>query len=75
MSRRSVAAILWFVATWFGWEVAWSLAGVPRVIGPVAGFVLAAAVTMDPLGVIWTRSAGAPTRTPARTVEAQIPAR
>jgi hypothetical protein len=59
MSKRAVAAALWFAAIWFGYEILWSVTGVPRGIGPVAAFAVSAFVTVDPLRVFWPRVAGA----------------
>ena len=68
MSKRAVAATLWFAAVWFGYEIVWSIAGVPRGIGPVAAFAVAAFVTVDPLAVFWPRTARS-TAKPAATIE------
>ena len=53
MSKRAFAALLWFSAAWFGYEIVWSLTGIPRLGGPILAFALAAFVTVDPLGRIW----------------------
>jgi hypothetical protein len=57
MSKRALAAVLWFAATWIGYEIVWSLTGVPRLAGPVIAFTVAALVTLDPMALFWTRSA------------------
>ena len=57
MSKRALAALLWFSAGWFGYEIVWSVTGVPRGVGPVAAFAMAAFVTVDPLRVFWPRAA------------------
>jgi hypothetical protein len=51
--------LLWFAAVWFGYEVLWSVTGVPRLIGPVVAFAVAAIVTLDPIQLFW------PEETPA----------
>ena len=56
MSKRSLAALLWFSATWVGYEIVWSMADVPRLAGPVIAFTVAALVTLDPLALFWPRS-------------------
>jgi hypothetical protein len=56
MSKRAFAAFLWFAATWFGYEVIWSLTGVPRIAGPVIAFAVAAFITVDPLGLFWPQT-------------------
>jgi len=53
MSKRALGALLWFAAVWLGYEVVWSLTGVPRLIGPIVAFVAAAVVTLDPVGLLW----------------------
>ena len=63
MSKRALAAVLWFAATWIGYEIVWSLTGVPRLAGPVIAFTVAALVTLDPMALFWTRStSGSPVR-------------
>ena len=73
MSKRAVAAILWFSAAWFGYEIVWSLTGAPRLAGPIIAFLLGAVVTVDPFGWFWSKSADEATTTPARE-PSQIPA-
>ncbi|MBA2720880.1 MAG: hypothetical protein H0U52_16810 [Chloroflexi bacterium] len=68
MSNRLMAAILWFAAVWVGYEIVWSVAGVPRIVGPLLATVVAAFVALDPLGVYFAR----PTR---RSVVSDQPAR
>ena len=56
MSKRALAAFLWFSATWVGYEIVWSLTGVPRLAGPVIAFAVAAVVTLDPMALFWPRA-------------------
>ena len=63
MSKRAVSAALWFAAVWFGYEILWSVTGVPRGIGPVAAFAVSAFVTVDPLRVFWQRATSSPRET------------
>jgi hypothetical protein len=56
MSKRALAAMLWFAAIWFGYEIVWSLTGSPRIVGPILAASVAAIVTIDPVGRIWARS-------------------
>ena len=70
MWKRALAGLLWFGAVWFGYEIAWSLVGVPRLIGPVVAFAIASVVVMDPGRRVWrdgrvTAAASEPIRTPA----------
>jgi hypothetical protein len=57
VSKRALAAFLWFSATWVGYEIVWSLTGVPRMAGPVIAFTVAALVTIDPMALFWPRTA------------------
>jgi hypothetical protein len=68
MSKRALAAFLWFAATWVGYEVLWSLTEVPRIAGPVIAFTVAALVTLDPLALFWPRAGheGTPSRAAPR---------
>lgn len=56
MTKRAAAAALWFAAMWVGYEIAWSLFGVPRVAGPILAGALSAFVALDPLGLFWPRT-------------------
>ena len=51
--RRVIAALLWFTAIWFGFEVLWSVVGIPRMAGPILGAAVAILVTLDPTGSFW----------------------
>lgn len=53
MLKRAAAASLWFLATWVGYEIVWSLTGVPRIFGPLLAGVVALIVTVDPLRIFW----------------------
>jgi len=48
-----IAGVFWFIAVAFGWELAWSLTGIPRIVGPVLGVVIGLVVALDPMAVIW----------------------
>ena len=56
MSKRAAAALFWFAAIWVGYEILWSVAGVPRPIGPIVAAAVAGFVSLDPLGVFWPGS-------------------
>ena len=62
MNKRVLAAGLWFVAAWFGYEILWSVTGVPRPIGPLLAAGIAALVVLDPLHRFWPVEAVAPTQ-------------
>ena len=67
MSKRVVAALLWFGVTWFGYEIVWSLTGVPRAMGPVVATAIAAFVAIDPMTLFWPRPT--PSSRPSPAVE------
>jgi hypothetical protein len=50
MTKRAIASLLWFVAIWFGFEILWSVAEVPRLVGPVLAATVATLVAFDPTG-------------------------
>jgi hypothetical protein len=53
MKKRLTAGSLWFVAIWFGYEILWSVIGVPRLVGPMLAFAVAGLVVADPAGLFW----------------------
>jgi hypothetical protein len=57
MFKRSVVAVLWFLACWNVWAWVSFLFGVPDAIGPVLGVAAALFFAGDPLGVIWPKAA------------------
>jgi hypothetical protein len=69
MSKRALGALLWFVAVWFGYEVVWSVTGVPRLVGPVIAFAVAAFVTLDPIRAFWQPATDAEPRPGSVEVE------
>ena len=59
MTKRALAALLWFGVVWFGYEILWSVAEVPRMVGPILGASVATLVSLNPTGQFWTwRSRG-----------------
>lgn len=50
--RRAIIAGLWFVAAFCMHELAWSIAGSPRVLGLVLGVAAAAFVLIDPIQML-----------------------
>jgi hypothetical protein len=62
MKKRLTSGSLWFIAIWFGYEILWSVLGVPRMVGPMLAFVVASLVVADPAGLFWP----APARSAAR---------
>jgi hypothetical protein len=69
MSKRALGAVLWFAAVWLGYEVLWSVTGVPRLIGPVVAFAVAAVVTLDPIQLFWPTASDRGPRTGSVEVE------
>jgi len=66
--KRTAASILWFLAIWVGYEVAWSVFEIPRAIGPVLGLAAALIVLTFPIRQTWAGTAtGAPRDDPSRT--------
>ena len=57
--KRLVAGPLWFISFALMYELLWSFTGVPRILGPAIGLVVAATVWMDPMHWFW---AAAPNR-------------
>lgn len=57
MLKRSVSGLAWFAAVWFAYEIAWSLTGVPRLLGPVGAFAISAFVAVDPGHLFWVSAA------------------
>ena len=60
MTKRASAALLWYLATWVGFEILGSLTGIPRAIGPIVATAVSAFVGVDPAGLIWPKVAKAP---------------
>ncbi len=67
MHKRPIAAVLWFAAVWFTYEVIWSVTGVPRAVGPILATAAAAMIAVDPTGWFWSRTARRETR-PAASI-------
>jgi hypothetical protein len=57
MSKRAAASLLWFAAILVGYEIAWSLTGIPRAFGPIIATAVSAFVGVDPARLFWPRPA------------------
>jgi len=68
MPKRFAAALLWFSASWVGYEIAWSLTGLPRLWGPLIAFAVAGLVAVDPFGMFWPRGDGAAVSSSGRSL-------
>ena len=57
MSKRVLAALLWFYAGWYAGNILADLTGVSLVLGPIIGAAAAALIAGDPRRIIWTARA------------------
>jgi hypothetical protein len=55
MSKRTLAAILWFFAGWVAAGGVFAMAGLPSELGMVVGAIVAALIDWDPAGWIWAK--------------------
>jgi hypothetical protein len=62
MFKRAVAAFLWYAMVWVGYEILWSVGGLPRMAGPILAASMATFVVVDPFHRFWPR----PERSPSR---------
>ncbi len=53
--KRNVAAVLWFIAGWWGGSLAAGLLGLPMILAYLPGIALAVWVRWDPMGLFWAR--------------------
>ena len=68
MSKRVVAAFLWFYTGWYAGAMIAAFIGISPIFGPILGVAAAGLLVGDPFRIIWTRPA--PTVTaPAAPVE------
>jgi len=71
MSKRWFATFLWALTTLCFYELAWSLTGIPRVLGPILAIGVGALIYGDPLHLLWGARSG---RRIARIPDAAVPA-
>ena len=63
MTKRVLAAFLWFYTGWYAGAMFAEFLGVSPFLGPIIGAAAAGLIVGDPRRIIWTaRSAAAPTR-------------
>ena len=67
MSKRILAAMLWFYAGWYAGAVLADLFGVSPFLGPIIGVAAAALIVGDPRRIIWTSRASNVTASTAPT--------
>ncbi|HJW21804.1 MAG TPA: hypothetical protein VJ506_05175 [Candidatus Limnocylindrales bacterium] len=53
MARRTITALLWLLAVWTFWNGLSVYAGLPWLVGPLAGFALAGLIWWDPREILW----------------------
>lgn len=54
MTKRAIAALLWFYAGWYAGAFIAELVGVTPLLGPVIGAAAAGLIAGDPRRIIWT---------------------
>jgi hypothetical protein len=57
MTKRVVAAFLWFYTGWYAGAFLAEMLGVSPVIGPIVGAAAAGFFVTDPFHFIWSRGA------------------
>ena len=65
MSKRILAAILWFYTGGYAWAMAAELLGISPALGPLLGATAAALIAGDPRRLIWKRPAPASVNAPS----------
>ena len=61
MTKRVLAAFLWFYAGWYGGAILADFLGVSVLLGPIIGAAAAGLMVGDPRRLIWTtRTSTAP---------------
>jgi hypothetical protein len=74
MSKRILAAFLWFFAGWYLGAYAAYYLGVSELLGPILGAAFAAVIAGDPMGRIWRPARQAEhARTVAKSRLAELP--
>jgi hypothetical protein len=57
MTKRVVAALLWFYSCWYAGAMIAALFGLSPALGPILGTAAAAIIAGDPRHLIWNRRA------------------
>ena len=60
MTKRVLAAMLWFYTGWYAGALLADMIGVSPLLGPVIGAAAAGLIAGDPRRIIWTARASAP---------------
>lgn len=64
MTKRILAAFLWFYAGWYAGALIAEFVGVSPLLGPIIGAAAAGLIVGDPRRVIWTARAPRPASAP-----------
>ena len=60
MTKRVLAAMLWFYTGWYAGAMIAAYLGVSPLLGPLLGAAAAGLIAGDPRRIIWTPRAGTP---------------
>lgn len=63
MTKRVLAAMLWFYTGWYAGAMLADIIGVSPFLGPLIGAAAAGLIAGDPRRIIWTSRAKAPETT------------
>ena len=69
MTKRIVAAFLWFYAGWYAGAMIAEFVGVSALLGPIIGAAAAGLIVGDPRRMIWNARAARPASKPAPAPE------
>ena len=64
MSKRILAAFLWFYTGWYAGAMLAEILSVSPALGPIIGAAAAGLIVGDPRGMIWKRQAIRPATAP-----------
>jgi hypothetical protein len=64
MTKRVLAAILWFYTGWYAGAMLAEFIGVSPVLGPIIGAAAAGLIVGDPRRIIWNARAARPASAP-----------
>jgi hypothetical protein len=65
MTKRILAAFLWFYAGWYAGALLAELISISPLLGPIIGAAAAGLIVGDPRRIIWTARATRPASAPA----------
>ena len=73
MTKRIVAAFLWFYTGWYAGAMLAEILSVSPALGPILGAAAAGLIVGDPRGMIWKRQAIRPTAPKTRPTAGTLP--